>query len=393
MKNALCSRFVASASALVVCLLLVACGSTGSKSNPNPTPTPGKVTVTCPSRVHVGVDPQVVTMAQTSYLCTASEAVTWSVSDTSLATIDSTGLITPTNNTVSDNASVTVTATPTSGNDTAGTATVKVVDWIAYYQADHAVDNGIAQNRIINADGTGGTTILADGSAYPTWMPDHLSLISIPNSTDAAFEIFTTNGNTNDGKVTSTIHIPSLEGGWGFDATPDGKTLVFRAMSPTTRGFGYYTIHTDGTGLAGPLYEAKPVLGGSEILIGGPHWSPDGTRIVHVRLTIAGDGTQTTEIWTMKADGSDPVQVTSDGGTDNDPAYLDANTIIFDTRAGTFKIPASGGAETFLANGDTPAVSPSGAWIAYVTSGPNIRAIQINGGQDHAVDAGNIPSW
>ncbi len=391
-------RFVARFIPLAFVACLAACGGTGGSNNPNPTPTPtptpGKVTVTCPARVHVGVDPKVVTMAQTSYQCTASEAVTWSVSDASLAAIGSTGIITPTSNPVSDSASVTVTATPTSGNDTAGTATVKVVDWIAYNQfARDAQNNSIVYNRIINADGNGGATVLTDGSAFPTWLPDHLSLISEPDSKDSEFEIFTTGGGANDGKVISTIHIPSVSGASGFTVSPDGKTVLFRAMNPTTRGFGYYTIHVDGTGLVGPLYEAAPVLGGSEILIGKPHWSPDGKRIVHVRLTFTGTGGQTTEIWTMNADGSNALQVTSDGGTDNDPAYLNANTIIFDGSQGICTIPTAGGAETFLVNGLIPTPAPSGTWFAYLTSSGTVRAMQANGAGDHLVDSGSNPSW
>lgn len=92
-------------------------------STPTPTPTPGSVTITCVDHIQIGVQ------SPTTYTCKASETVTWSVNNASLATISTTGVLTP-NTTITGD--VTVTATATTGSDTAATATVKVVDWILY---------------------------------------------------------------------------------------------------------------------------------------------------------------------------------------------------------------------------------------------------------------------
>ena len=99
----------------------------------------------------------------------------------------------------------------------------------------------------------------------------------------------------------------------GFDFgpswSPDGSRIAFQ------RDSAIWLMNADGT-------NAVPLVGGS-LYGSGPDWSPDGKRIAFSRL-----GNGITGIWTIGADGSNPVRVTSE--LDDAPAWSpDGKTIAF----------------------------------------------------------------
>ena len=56
---------------------------------------------------------------------------------------------------------------------------------------------------------------------------------------------------------------------------------------------------------------------------GNPQWSPDGTRILFFRLVDVGGGQTHTDLFQMRADGTDVVRVTNDP---DDDYYADWGT-------------------------------------------------------------------
>jgi len=100
-----------------------------------------------------------------------------------------------------------------------------------------------------------------------------------------------------------------------------------------------------------------------------PAWSPDGRRIAFVARR-----NQEHKVWTMNADGSNPVQLTTDAGFDQSPTWSpDGANIAFSRyNSPTYGwdiaiVPASGGAAVLRElPGDQlqPAWSPDGLYIA-----------------------------
>jgi TolB protein len=88
---------------------------------------------------------------------------------------------------------------------------------------------------------------------------------------------------------------PSYLHGW----SPDGKTLVY--TGGRNGEFDIYTIASDGSG-------AEKNMTNSKGLDDGPEYTPDGHYIYF--NSVRGGGTM--QIWRMKADGTQPEQITND---------------------------------------------------------------------------------
>jgi Tol biopolymer transport system component len=105
-----------------------------------------------------------------------------------------------------------------------------------------------------------------------------------------------------------------------------------------------------------------------------PSWSPDGTRLAYAAIDASGSA-----IWTMRADGTDRRRITTLGGQNARPAWMPTGQAIafehFDAFAGANEVrlvPAAGGATTLLASvtasstAAQPAWSPDGRFVAFV---------------------------
>jgi hypothetical protein len=128
-------------------------------------------------------------------------------------------------------------------------------------------------------------------------------------------------------------------------------------------------------------------------------WSPDGTRIAYTSNTGTGG---TFRIWTMNADGSGQMQLTSAGSsTDSEfsPAWSpDGSRIAFGRNAALFVVNADGSGLHQLVGGfgAQPAWSPDGSQIAYA-SPDGIVAVGADGSNPHLVTAPGAyasgPAW
>src|SRR5207244_1756925 len=97
-----------------------------------------------------------------------------------------------------------------------------------------------------------------------------------------------------------------------------------------------------------------------------PAWSPDGTRIAFARA----DAGSNFDIYTMAADGSDPVQVTSGPEDDTEPAWSPDGALLALVRAVGEGDRIYGGQQ----DGDVYTVAAAGGAPRRVTSGPELEA-------------------
>jgi len=103
---------------------------------------------------------------------------------------------------------------------------------------------------------------------------------------------------------------------------------------------------------------------------GRPAVSPDGTMIAY-----ASDSAGNPDIWVIRTDGGEPLQLTHDAAADTDPAwYPDGGEIFFvsdrDGNPAIWRIPTLGGSPVkLLPDAEDPAISPDGTRIAFSRAG------------------------
>jgi Tol biopolymer transport system component/tRNA A-37 threonylcarbamoyl transferase component Bud32 len=108
--------------------------------------------------------------------------------------------------------------------------------------------------------------------------------------------------------------------------SPDGKKLAYASAG------NLYKVSADGGKPDSiPLPHHRLIIGYAE-----PAWSPDGERLVCIGL--AGPGITTTQIWTVRHDGTDPIALTSGKTFDINPVWSpDGKKIIFTSDRGGIK--------------------------------------------------------
>jgi Tol biopolymer transport system component len=148
--------------------------------------------------------------------------------------------------------------------------------------------------------------------------------------------------------------------------SPDGKKIAYTYEQPKQRGatiqdIEVYVMNADGsekTNLTSNRnWDAKP----NREAEGGPEWSPDGRRIAFTSNRDGDlDGSYTSDIYTMDADGSDVVQVTKTPSIDE--SAPDWQPLTPKSRSMTVHQPDTGGLSLLLV---ASALLFSGAVIFY----------------------------
>ena len=190
---------------------------------------------------------------------------------------------------------------------------------LAFGWGSKAVKNGVLESTeifVANANGTGlrQVTHMTAGAPYsmdvnkPAWSPDGKRLVfEVQNLSTAdppnRRAIFIVNV---DGSGLRQLTDWSLNGGDHPDWSPDGKRILFRAVSAAERNSGnLYTVAPDGSKLTQLTHYPSP----KTVLLGS--FSPDGKWIVFSRF----NNTPYPAIDVMRTDGTGLRPVTRDNHT------------------------------------------------------------------------------
>ena len=204
---------------------------------------------------------------------------------------------------------------------------------------------------VMGRDGTGAKPItgIEGPDSEPAWSPDGSQIVYVSNQTvpgggTTGPELFVKNSN-GSGTPRQLTDTPNNAASRAPAWSPAGDQIAFHSNADGS--FEIYTIAADATQSFGVRRTANEV--GQNYA--NPSWSPDASRIAFERGTGTNVGDTTKELWTMRADGSDPIQLTSNGFYDAQPAYSpDCTQIAYETlRGGNMEIftrPAAPGAAT-----------------------------------------------
>jgi len=221
---------------------------------------------------------------------------------------------------------------------------------------------GLTKVFLLNSNGSGErrltTSTLNPAESGPSWSPDGSRIaLSIPEGSGLAIAVANADGSNLQVLTEGGLYrLPS----W----SPDGSKLAF------SFGDGLIVMNADGTNRKTVIRR----LAGDEY--GRPSWSADGSRIAFDSTRGKPTNHEADfEIFTMNADGSNVVQLTSNDFADHNPAWSpDGSKIAFDSKRpvvpNIWVMNPDGSGQTKLSNDfilgvSNPAWSQDGSQIAW----------------------------
>lgn len=252
------------------------------------------------------------------------------------------------------------------------------------------------KNQIFKVDlATGETTQLTKegDNIDPKWSPDGKQ-IAYASDQGKKFELWLMDADGSNKRQLTQNDFNDWSPNW----SPDGTKLVYDSNEVP---YAHMYILDLATGTSKRLLNTP----GNE---GAPKWSPDGSKIIYMN-----DNEGYFNLFTVKPDGSDIVQITDFGQDDRPNWSRDGKKITF--RRQTFASSFFSGSQVFVADADGknavqltnnnaandwPAFSPDGKWIVYAItwSAENyLQILPVGGGTPATLIPGGIlgksPDW
>ena len=204
----------------------------------------------------------------------------------------------------------------------------------SWYVRDAPSEMGI---WIIDTSGVVGPQVLKGIEWHQTdWSPDGTHLAMTYSGNKGIYTV------TTAGTDLTPLSTMGLRPRW----SPSGNELAFEKFDSTSAG-SIWIVSKDGTGL-------RSLAPTDTASWRDPDWSPDGTRLVHIRQPSPAVGGA---VFVMDTNGQNAQRLTTDNG------YMD------------------------------PAWSPDGQWIAYFYSPSSIYIMRADGTDAHYLVDGETPCW
>lgn len=222
-------------------------------------------------------------------------------------------------------------------------------------------------------------TALLEWGGAPEWSPDGSRLVVHHNA-----QIYTVRVNSLNPPEIDTAGIRQLTNeGRNFypDWSPDGEWIFYDSNLDSPTGLNFiWKMRPDGSKKVRIAFAPDD----GEIRI--PSWSPNSQNIIHIRYLV---GVYSSEIYSMKNDGSNSVRLTENEKTDRYPKYSPDGSSIASLSVPSPPEPAiaaiwimdSTGSNQRKISPDWSGVfswSPDGSRIVFLTYNPN-EAIEGNG--------------
>jgi TolB protein len=228
---------------------------------------------------------------------------------------------------------------------------------------------------------------------HPRWDRANVVISTFREQND--YDLFTMRGDGSDVRRVTDEDQYEFDPSW----SPDGKRIVFLRIFPGGFGFPQTAVHVvDGSGGAATRI-TSPTAGTDD---NDPEWSPDGTWIVFSR-SLSASGLPDAELYMCRPDGAGLIQLTRLGGWNGDPDWSPDGSWIAFAHSGELWVirPDGTDARSLGLRGSSPSWSPDGSRIAYLGAIGNVLRLLVASadGSDHRVVSWDVepmssaPTW